>query len=351
VTLAGPAAAAHVGGMVARDLVEVSDDPRVLDTQGRWAITIPYDGVPVFARFARWSPGHAEEVAGPWVGPRQWRSSMGRQDYMDAVERVREQIARGGVYQANVCRVLYGDLPDSARADVGGLHALLSHGNPAPHAAMIRIPGVLEVTSASPELFLSRDGEVIETGPIKGTGRTASDLLPKDRAENIMIVDLMRNDLSRVCRTGSVTVPALLVEEHHPGLVHLVSRVRGVLHGDATWPAILEATFPPGSITGAPKLAAMECIAEVEAAPRGVYCGAIGWVDADERTASLAVAIRTFWKEGDHVAFGTGAGITWSSDPEGEWRETELKADRLIGLAGGRWEAAGADVDEERMAP
>ena len=348
-TLARPEAAAHVGGMVARDLVEVSHDPGVLETRGRWAVTIPYDGLPVFARFARWSPGRPEEVAGSWQGPRGWRSSMDSRDYMNAVERVRERIAAGGVYQANVCRVLSADLPDPSRGDVGGLHALLSEGNPAPHAAMIRIPDVLEVASASPELFLSRHGDVIETGPIKGTGRTAADLLPKDRAENVMIVDLMRNDLSRVCRTGSVTVPALLTEEHHPGLVHLVSRVRGVLQGDAAWPAILDATFPPGSITGAPKLAAMECIAEVETAPRGVYCGAIGWVDADERSASLAVAIRTFWRDGDRVAFGTGAGITWSSDPEGEWRETELKADRLIRLAGGAWDAPGTPGG--RMAP
>ena len=181
---------------------------------------------------------------------------------------------------------------------------------------------------------------MIETGPIKGTGRTADDLLPKDRAENVMIVDLMRNDLSRVCRTGSVTVPALLAEEEHPGLVHLVSRVRGRLEPGATWTRILEATFPPGSVTGAPKVSAMDCIAEVERAAREVYCGAVGWVDADARTASLGVAIRTFWVRDGHVRFGTGAGITWSSDPLGEWRETELKADRLISIAAQCWEGS-----------
>jgi para-aminobenzoate synthetase component I len=338
VTLAAAEPAAHLGGLVARNLVEVSHDPRVLDHGGRWAVAVPYDGPPVLARFADWQTGPPEVVAGSWQGPTAWTTSLDRSAYMAAVETIRERIAAGGVYQANVCRVLSARLPDPARGDVGGLHALLCRGNPAPHAAMIRIPGVIEVASASPELFLDRVGDVVETGPIKGTGRTVSDLLPKDRAENVMIVDLMRNDLSRVCRTGSVTVPALLTEEEHPGLVHLVSRVRGVLRDGTTWPQILEATFPPGSVTGAPKLAAIACIDEVEAASRGVYCGALGWVDADAGTASLGVAIRTFWVEAGQVRFGTGAGITWSSDPEAEWRETELKAERLIAVAAGSWE-------------
>lgn len=339
-TLAGPEPAAHLGGLIARDLIEVSDDPAVLDRGGRWAVAVPYEGPPVLARFRDWREGAPTEVAGPWLGPSEWRSSLDESAYVAAVERIRERIAAGEVYQANVCRVLTAPLPDPDRADVGGLHALLSAGNPAPHAAMLRIPGVIEVASASPELFLARDGDVVETGPIKGTGRTADDLLPKDRAENVMIVDLMRNDLSRVCRTGSVTVPALLAEEEHPGLVHLVSRVRGMLAPGATWTRILEATFPPGSVTGAPKVSAMDCIAEVERAAREVYCGAVGWVDADARTASLGVAIRTFWVRDGHVRFGTGAGITWSSDPLGEWRETELKADRLISIAAQCWEGS-----------
>ena len=337
-TLAGPEPAAHLAGLIARNLIEVSDDPAVLDGGGRWAVAVPYEGAPVLARFRDWREGSASEVAGPWHGPSEWETSLDQVGYVAAVERIRERIAAGEVYQANVCRVLTARLPDPARADVGGLHALLTAGNPAPHAAMLRIPGLIEVASASPELFLARDGDIVETGPIKGTGRTAGDLLPKDRAENIMIVDLMRNDLARVCRTGSVTVPALLAEEEHPGLVHLVSRVRGTLEPGATWTRILQATFPPGSVTGAPKLSAIDCIAEVETAAREVYCGAVGWVDADAGTASLGVAIRTFWVRDGHVRFGTGAGITWSSDPQGEWRETELKADRLISIAAQCWE-------------
>lgn len=345
-----PEPAAHLGGWVASDLLEVCRDARVLDTSGRWAVVIPYAGDPLFARFATWRPGTAEDTAGPWCGPAAWSSSMTETDYVAAVDHVRERIAAGDVYQANVCRILTGELTDARRSDIGGLHALLTHGNPAPHAAMINIPGIVEIASASPELFLARDGDEVLTGPIKGTGRTAADLLPKDRAENVMIVDLMRNDLSRVCATGTVSVPDLLAEEEHPGLVHLVSRVRGFLAPDTSWPALIEATFPPGSVTGAPKLAAMSIIDDVEPASRGPYCGAIGWVDADTGRASLAVAIRTFWKSGDRLHFGTGAGITWGSDPSAEWRETELKAERLIAIASGVWEPQGQHgaLDEVR---
>ena len=155
----------------------------------------------------------------------------------------------------------------------------------------------------------------------------------KDEAENVMIVDLVRNDLGRVSRTGSVTVPDLLAVEEHPGLAHLVSTVSGELRAGVGWPELLDATFPPGSVTGAPKSSALRLIRELEPVPRGAYCGAFGWVDADARTADLAVAIRTFEIADGMLRFGTGAGITWGSDAESEWLETELKADRLVGLA------------------
>jgi para-aminobenzoate synthetase component 1 len=121
--------------------------------------------------------------------------------------------------------------------------------------------------------------------------------------------------------------------EKHPGLVHLVSSVRARLRPDTTWPDLLAATFPPGSVTGAPKHSALGIINRLEPVPRGPYCGAVGWVDSTRRTARLAVGIRTFWFERDTLRFGTGAGITWGSDPEGEWRETRLKANRLLTLA------------------
>jgi para-aminobenzoate synthetase component 1 len=206
----------------------------------------------------------------------------------------------------------------------------------------------VEIATASPELYLRRDGATVESGPIKGTGRTAQDLLDKDRAENVMIVDLVRNDLGRVCATGSVTVPELCAVEPHPGLVHLVSTVRGELTPGAGWRDLLDATFPPGSVTGAPKSSALRIIEALENAPRGPYCGGIGWVDADRRTGELAVGIRTFWidrREGGAVLrFGTGAGITWGSDPEREWDETELKASRLLAVASGTYEASGRTI-------
>jgi para-aminobenzoate synthetase component 1 len=123
-----------------------------------------------------------------------------------------------------------------------------------------------------------------------------------------------------------------LAVERHPGLVHLVSTVRGRLRPDAGWPALLAATSPPGSVSGAPKSTALAAIADLETTARGPYCGAIGWVDADAQQAELAVGIRTFWRDGSWLCFGTGAGITWGSDPRREWDETELKARRLLGL-------------------
>jgi para-aminobenzoate synthetase component 1 len=130
-----------------------------------------------------------------------------------------------------------------------------------------------------------------------------------------------------------VEVPALCAIEEHPGLVHLVSTIRGQLRADVGWPELLAATFPPGSVTGAPKLAAIDAIATLEPVPRGPYCGAIGWVDGDTATGDLNVAIRTFWFHDGHVHLGVGGGITWDSDPTGEWEETELKGRRLLEIA------------------
>jgi len=157
----------------------------------------------------------------------------------------------------------------------------------------------------------------------------------KDHTENVMIVDLMRNDLGRVCEYGTVEVPELCREERHPGLAHLVSTVRGRLRAGVGWAELLDATFPPGSVTGAPKLAALEVIRRLEPVARGVYCGAVGRVDTDTHDGELNVAIRTFWVEDGHLHLGTGGGITWDSTPAGEWEETELKARRLLSVAAG----------------
>ena len=192
----------------------------------------------------------------------------------------------------------------------------------------------VHVASASRTVPASREARVWSS-PIKGTAATPDGFLAKDTAENIMIVDLVRNDLGRVCCPGSVTVPGLLELEPHPGLFHLVSTVSGHLRDDAGWPELIDATFPPGSVTGAPKLASLEQIRRLETTPRGVYCGGVGWVDADRRQGELNVAIRTFWIEDDELHLGTGGGITYDSDPAGEWAETELKAANLLRVVSG----------------
>ncbi|MCZ4097540.1 anthranilate synthase component I family protein [Streptomyces sp. SID13666] len=332
---------ARFGGRVASDLRDVTSDLAALDSSGFWAVSVDFEGQVVCARFGdvRSAPPAAPDG---WCGPATgaWTSSLDRDAYIAGVRRIRAYIAAGDVYQANLCRVLSAPLPDPARSDVDALGSVLAHGNPAPYAGTIRLPGHgVEIATASPELYLRRDRSLVESGPIKGTGRTEADLLPKDHAENVMIVDLVRNDLGRVCATGSVTVPELCAVEKHPGLVHLVSTVRGELRQDTGWAGLFAATFPPGSVTGAPKSSALRIIEELETVPRGPYCGGIGWVDADRGTGELAVGIRTFWvdRTGPEplLRFGTGAGITWGSDPVREWDETELKASRLLAVASG----------------
>ncbi|HEV7627605.1 MAG TPA: chorismate-binding protein [Streptomyces sp.] len=347
-----PSPLARFGDLLATDLRDITSDPAALESAGWWAVVADFEGRLLCARF-----GDVREVrppsaarngaprragAGRWRGPArgEWRSSLDRAAYIAGVARIREHIAAGDVYQANLCRVLSAPLPDPAASDIDELSSLLALGNPAPYGGTVRLPAYgVEVATASPELYLRRSGRTVTSGPIKGTGRTAADLLEKDHAENVMIVDLVRNDLGRVCAPGSVTVPALCALEPHPGLVHLVSTVRGELTSGAGWPELLRDTFPPGSVTGAPKLSALRIIGELERSQRGPYCGGIGWVDADRGTGELAVGIRTFWIERDApdappvLRFGTGAGITWGSDPEAEWAETELKASRLLEVA------------------
>ncbi|MEU9383710.1 chorismate-binding protein [Streptomyces sp. NPDC048279] len=333
---------ARFGALLATGLLDVTDDPAALDTTGFWAVCADFEGRLTCARFGEVREEQVPApVPGRWRGPAagDWTSSLDRGAYTRAVRRIRSHIAAGEVYQANLCRVL--SAPVAEDADVDALTALLARGNPAPYAGTIRLPehGV-EIATASPELFLRRTGRTVESGPIKGTGRTEADLLEKDYAENVMIVDLVRNDIGRVCAAGTVTVPDLCVVEKHPGLVHLVSTVRGELSERAGWAELLAAAFPPGSVTGAPKSSALRIIEDLETAPRGPYCGGIGWVDADRGVGELAVGIRTFWIDRDagELRFGTGAGITWGSDPEGEWRETELKAARLLAVASGTYD-------------
>jgi para-aminobenzoate synthetase component 1 len=329
-----------VGGRLCTDLVDVTSDLSALDSSGFWAVVLPFDGPAVCARFASVRPARPWPGA-PWSGPAPdaWRTSLDRRAFTAGVDAIRDEIAAGDVYQVNLTRRLRSTLPaaaDGTSSDIAALGAALAAGNPAPFSAVVRLPGQgVQVASASPERFLSRRGDTIWSSPIKGTAATADGFLEKDRAENVMIVDLVRNDLGRVCRWGSVRVPSLLAVEPHPGLFHLVSTVEGTLRPGHGWAEAIGASFPPGSVTGAPKLAALESIARLEPEPRGLYCGAIGWVDADRAEGDLNVAIRTFWVEGDELNFGTGGGITYDSDPAGEWAETELKAAHLLSVAAG----------------
>ena len=316
-----------MGGRLATDLVEISHDPECLSDGGFWAVSTTFENHFTAAKFA--TVIEAPFPTNAWI-PLQgnWSSSLEKDQYVGYVERIRSAVADGWVYQVNACRRL--SHPDDGQS-LRGLFSEILKNNPAPWASYFEIPGVM-IASASPELFLSRSGSTVKTSPIKGTQPSNSQQFGvKDQAENVMIVDLMRNDLGRICKSGSIQVPRLLSSEEHPGLQHLVSDVQGELLHDVSWSQIFSALSPPGSVSGAPKSSATQVIAENEIA-RGPYCGALGWVQGEQ--ARLAVAIRTFWKD-SQINFGTGAGITWSSDAHSEWEETQLKARRLISIAGG----------------
>ncbi len=332
-------ASAWFGSRLATGLLDVTDDTRALDSDGFWAVLLTFEGTVVCARFdsVREAPLPRTPARWPGVPLTSWTSSLSQADYVAGVECIRAGIAAGDYYQVNLCRVL--SAPLSPDADLWALAGALAERNPAPYAAVLSLPdhgrAPVAVVSASPELYLRREGDLVTSGPIKGTAPVAEGLTAKDEAENVMIVDLVRNDLGRVAVTGTVEVPALNAVEPHPGLVHLVSTVQARLRPGAGWSELIEATFPPGSVTGAPKSTALDAIRSLEPAPRGPYCGGLGWVDADRQRGTLAVGIRTFWAADGRLHLGTGAGITWGSDPEAEWAETELKARRLLQVAAG----------------
>ena len=267
------------------------------------------------------------------------RSTFTHRGYLDAVARVREYIVAGDIFQANLSQRLQAPLGEPPLE----LYTRLRSRNPAAFAAYLDF-GDLRVLSASPERFLRLDenGRHVETRPIKGTrprglgpmhdaalGRALSES-DKDRAENVMIVDLLRNDLSRVCRPGTVRVPELFALEQHPTVHHLVSTVVGELDASADAIDLLRAAFPGGSITGAPKVRAMEIIAELEPSRRGVYCGSIGYLSVTG-AMDMSIVIRTYLALRGRVYFQAGGGIVADSDPELEYRETLDKARALIG--------------------
>lgn len=326
--------------------VEYRDPLRVLDSWDiddtlHWFLAATFEGQRVAVGFASTTAVEAAPARWQGIPESAWASSLDQSAYEHAVSRTRDYIAAGDVYQANVCRVLRTAIPSGN--SLRGLWQLLHVRHGAPYSGFIDIPpGVfaelphgLGIVSSSPELFLQRRDRTLLTAPIKGTAKTAAELLPKDRSENLMIVDLMRNDLARLSVPGSVSVPKLFALEPHPGLVHLVSYVQSRVTDDFGWERAARELLPPGSVSGAPKSSAIRIIRELEGRARGYYCGAFGIAHGAD--ADLAVGIRSFYRVGESLEFGTGAGITWQSDPTGEWRETELKAAKLLSVAAQDW--------------
>src|SRR4029077_19451841 len=275
-------------------------------------------------------------------------------EHRAAVGRAVEYIRQGEIFQANICLRLEAVF----RGDPLGLFCRAAAELQPPYAAFLRLPGG-DLASLSPELFLRRTGRTVLSRPIKGTSRRSAsgrraaaqrselEKSAKNRAENVMIVDLMRNDLSRACVAGSVEVPRLLHTEAHPGVWHLVSDVRGSLDPQSSDGDLIRATFPPGSVTGAPKIRALEIIHELEAVPREIYTGAVGY-RSPVAGLELNVAIRTFEFCDGRMWLGAGGGIVADSLDDDEFRECLLKAGPLIRAAGGA--LSGRPAGEARAA-
>ena len=277
-------------------------------------------------------PATYQEVFGTGVSTGRPGGTFTRERYLDAVSRIREYIAAGDVYQVNLSQRFHA----RSRRPPLEVYESLRAASPAPYAAFLAF-GRRALISASPEQFLELRGRTLVTRPIKGTrrrGGTAGEderlrgeLLadPKDDAELAMIVDLERNDLGRVCEPGSVVVPAPKVLETHPTVHHLSATVLGRLRRGVGPVDVLRATFPGGSITGAPKIRAMEIIDELEPTRRSFYTGAIGALGFDG-SMNLSIAIRTVLADGEDYFFQAGGGIVADSDPAGEYDETLAKA-------------------------
>ncbi|MEK7483548.1 MAG: aminodeoxychorismate synthase component I [Planctomycetota bacterium] len=268
------------------------------------------------------------------------QSNFTQAEYLKVLEKTKSHLHAGDIFQANISQRFRGSLPLAPR----DLYARLRAISPAPYAAYLDF-GSRKILSSSPESFLLRQGEWIHTHPIKGTrkrGKTPEEdeflkkqLLgsEKDRAELTMIIDLSRNDLGRVCQYGSVRVHHLsqggIVLETHPTVYHLVSHIEGKLWPISSHLDVLKACFPGGSITGAPKIRAMEIIEDLEPTKRGVYTGTYGWIGFDQ-DLQLAMGIRLLQIEDDQFSFQVGGGIVIDSDPEEEYQETLIKARGIL---------------------
>ena len=269
-----------------------------------------------------------------------WTAAFNQATYSRKAETIIEYIRAGDIFQANLTQRWAATWPKMITPF--DMYRRLLSLSAAPFAAFLSLDAATQIISASPERFISIDHRgVVETRPIKGTrarGLTtaednalAAELLasPKDRAENLMIVDLLRNDLSRVCRVGSVAVPSLCGLETFHSVHHLVSVVTGQLRPECTAVDLLAACFPGGSITGAPKIRAMEIIHDLEPVARGPYCGSVVWMGFDGAMDS-SIIIRTLIRNGDQLFAHAGGGIVADSDPTQEYAESVLKAQPLL---------------------
>ena len=270
------------------------------------------------------------------AAPVEIKSNFTRKQYLQAVRKAKRYIRDGDIYQVNISQRFTAPLTTKP----WDLYRKLRHLNPAPYACYLKFPEVI-IASSSPELFLQVTGRDVETHPIKGTrprGRNKTEdqnlktelaHSKKDRAELSMIVDLERNDLGKVCETGSVVVRDHLRIEEYATVFHTVSTVAGKLRRDKDLTDLLRATFPGGSITGCPKIRSMEIIDELEPTVRGPYTGSIGYLSADG-DVDLNIAIRTFIIKGKKVTFQVGGGIVNDSDPAEEYKETLAKGKALL---------------------
>jgi len=280
------------------------------------------------------NPGNNQQKQ---IQPQQIKTKITKQQYKQAVEKVKQYILEGDIFEANFTQRFEAQLPQDISAF--DLYCRLRKENPSPFSAYLNLPDCT-IASSSPERFLTVNNNTVETRPIKGTrprGKTTAQDLQlaeelqqseKDRAENIMIVDLMRNDISKVCEPNSIRVPQLCGLESFPAVHHLVSVVQGKLKPGLNALDLLKATFPGGSITGVPKIRAMQIISELEPVRRGPYCGSIACIGFNGHMDS-SIVIRTFIIKNKQVSFNAGGAIVLDSDPEQEYQESLDKARSL----------------------
>lgn len=339
------------------DVSRVLADAEAAATAGLWvAGFVAYEAAPAFDPALRVAPrGHgslplawfvafrhrrAVDPPAPRVEatPPRWIAAMAAEEHGIAITRIRELIAAGRTYQVNLTTQLRGRVDDP-----NGLYGQMLAAQPGRFGALLTFP-THTVVSASPELFFETSEDRIVTRPMKGTARrgrwpdeddAAGQELrasPKERAENVMVVDLIRNDLGRIAAVGSVTVDELFTVEPYPTVWQMTSTVSARLRPATTLGDVFTALFPSGSVTGTPKVSAMAAIAKLEALPRGVYCGAVGYIEPGPGLrARFSVAIRTAVvdRSSPSACFGSGGGITWSSNPANEWTELLAKTELL----------------------